>query len=340
MRIIKFYFLILFSVLLAATACSDLKNDLSSPQAVSVHGVDVQNSSAGTFHGRILTSQGLNQCQECHARDFSGGTAHVSCATDQCHKGIIVHKPGIVDAASPDFHATYLKNKLYDLTPCIQCHGANYSGGITSPTCNTCHSNPGGPEACNSCHGDTSDPSKTAPPRALTGATAITDPKVGAHSLHLFNTVEGRTAECNDCHVVPARLASPGHIGADNKAEVVFLSNKTGIGSQPGVYDFTTNKCSNTYCHGNFELSKASSEYQFVYTADKIGGLKKQVTWNQIDGTQTTCGSCHGLPPAGHVAYSMSTCTVCHQGVIDDKGKIIGATKHINGKVNVFDLEY
>jgi predicted CxxxxCH...CXXCH cytochrome family protein len=318
-----------------------LKNDLSSPESISVHGKDVQNSSAAMFHGRILTTKGLDLCRECHARDFSGGTAKVSCATNQCHKGIIIHKPGILESTSPDFHATYLKNQLWDLSQCSQCHGADYSGGTASPTCNTCHSNPGGPEACNTCHGDFTDPAKIAPPRALNGATLVTNPKVGAHTIHLFSAAKkGHSAECNDCHVVPARLTSPGHIGNDGKAEVVFLSTKTGIGSQAGAYDFNTNKCSNTYCHGNFELSKATSQYGFVYSADKMSGLKKQVTWTQIDGTQTACGSCHGLPPTGHVAYAINTCVVCHQGVIDNKGNITNTSLHINGKVNVFDLEY
>lgn len=340
MRIIKFYFPFSLLVLLAVTSCSDLKNDLSSPEAISVHGRDVQNVSANTFHGRILTTQGLDQCRGCHARDFSGGTAKVSCATNACHKGIVVHKPGIVDNTSPDFHVAYLRSQLWDLSQCSQCHGANYTGGTASPACTTCHPYPGGPEACNTCHGDLSDPAKIAPPRALNGAIAVSDPKVGAHSKHLYNTVQGSVTACADCHVVPTRLTSPGHIGNDYKAEVSFLTSKTGIGSTTAVYDFNTNKCSNTYCHGNFELSKASSKYQFVYSAEKMGGLNKQVTWTQIDGTQTACGSCHGLPPAGHVVYSMSTCTVCHQGVIDDKGKIVNTSLHINGKVNVFDLEY
>ncbi len=340
MRIIKIYILILSFPLLVLVSCSDLKSDLASPEAVSIHGQDVQNHSSTTFHGKILTTEGLNQCRGCHSHDFSGGTAQVSCATAQCHKGINVHKPGILDSSSPDFHAVYLKNQVWDLAQCSQCHGANYNGGAASPTCNTCHPHPGGPEACNTCHGDLSDPSKIAPPRALNGVTAITDPKIGAHTKHLFGPVVGNSALCGDCHIVPARLTTTGHLGTDGKAEVVFPANKTGIGSTAGVYDFTSNKCSNTYCHGNFELSKATSLYQFAYTAEKMGGLKKEVLWTKIDGTQTTCGSCHGLPPAGHVVYSMSTCATCHQGVIDIQGKIIDLTKHINGKVNVFDLEY
>lgn len=340
MRNIKFYLLFLSLTLLAVTSCSDLKDGLSAPETISVHGKDVMNINASAFHGRVLTAQGLNQCRQCHSNDFSGGTAKVSCATGNCHKGITVHKAGILDTSSPDFHAAFIKGRVWDLTQCSQCHGANYTGGMVSPACTACHTNPGGPEACNTCHGDFNNPQKIAPPRALNGAVATSAPQVGAHSKHLYDAVNGHVTACNECHNVPSKLTSPGHIDNNGKAEVLFLTNKTAIGSAAGTYDFTTSKCSNTYCHGNFELSKSASQYQFIFTADKMSGLKKQVTWNQVDGTQTACGSCHGLPPAGHTAYSINTCSVCHQGVVDNKGKIINASMHMNGKVNVFGTEY
>jgi len=340
MRNIKFYLLVLPLILLAVVSCSDLKDNLSAPDKVSVHGTDVLNSSADMFHGRILTDQGFDQCRQCHARDFSGGTAGVSCATSSCHKGIVVHKPGISNPASADFHGTYIKNQGWDMTLCSQCHGSTYGGGLVSPSCKDCHTNPGGPEACNTCHGDFSNPSKIAPPNGINGETSTSSPKVGAHSKHLYDAVNGKVTACTECHIVPSKLTSAGHIDGNNKAEVYFLTNKTGIGSVAGSYDFNSFKCANTYCHGNFELSKASSNYQFIYSADKMTGLKKEVVWTVQDGTQTACGTCHGLPPTGHISYSMNTCTVCHQDVIDAKGKISNPALHMNGKVNVFGLEY
>lgn len=340
MRNIKFYLPVFFLPILFTAACSDLKDGLSSPQAVSVHGTDVQNLNAAAFHGRILTAQGFDQCRECHASDLSGGTAKVSCSTSNCHKGITVHTTGILDTASVNFHGNYIKEHIWDLSLCSQCHGETYSGGITSPSCNTCHIDTGGPEACNTCHGDFNDPSKIAPPRALDGTTLVSSPKVGAHSIHLFTAYFGKVTSCGECHSVPSKLTSSGHIDNDGKAEVQFLNSKTGIGSAASSYSYTTSKCTNTYCHGNFELSKSSSSYQFIYSSDKMSGLKKEMLWTNIDGTQTTCGSCHGLPPEGHVTYAINTCVVCHQGVVDSKGKITDASKHINGKVNVFGIEY
>lgn len=340
MRNIKFFLLILPFILLGFVSCSDLKDNLSSPDVISVHGTDVLNSSADKFHGRILTAQGFDECRQCHARDFSGGTAKVSCSTSNCHKGIVIHKPGILNPASAEYHTNYIKSQVWDLSQCSVCHGTTYGGGLSSPSCNTCHTNPGGPEACNTCHGDFSNPLKIAPPRAVNGETSPLSPKVGAHDIHLYNAVNGKVTDCSECHVVPTKLTSAGHLDNDGKAEVRFLTNRTGITTAAGTYSFTSNKCSNTYCHGNFELTKAASSYQFIYSSDKMGGLNKEVTWTQQDGRQTACGTCHGLPPAGHVTYAISTCTVCHQGVVDNKGKISDPSLHMNGKVNVFGLEY
>ncbi len=58
--------------------------------------------------------------------------------------------------------------------------------------------------------------------------------------------------------------------------------------------------------------------------------------WNQVDGSQAECGSCHGLPPTGHQASTLTACVNCHIGVVDNQGNIIDKTKHINGVKNVF----
>ncbi len=50
-----------------------------------------------------------------------------------------------------------------------------------------------------------------------------------------------------------------------------------------------------------------------------------------MDGTQAKCGTCHGLPPTGHIAAPITSCYLCHQGVVDEMGNIIDKDKHING---------
>ncbi|MDP4196679.1 MAG: hypothetical protein Q8940_16615, partial [Bacteroidota bacterium] len=63
--------------------------------------------------------------------------------------------------------------------------------------------------------------------------------------------------------------------------------------------------------------------------------------WTQVDGSQAACGTCHGLPPKGHIGYPnnlpVTACgnSGCHSGVVDINGNIIDKNKHINGAINV-----
>ncbi len=66
-------------------------------------------------------------------------------------------------------------------------------------------------------------------------------------------------------------------------------------------------------------------------------GNNSAVIWNKVDDTQAQCGSCHGLPPTGHVDFGgLTTCVNCHQGVVNGQGQITNSGKHINGVINVF----
>ena len=56
-----------------------------------------------------------------------------------------------------------------------------------------------------------------------------------------------------------------------------------------------------------------------------------------IQSLSAVCGSCHGLPPTGHIAATLTGCGICHGSVVDTEGNIIDKTKHINGQVNVFE---
>jgi hypothetical protein len=178
-----------------------------------------------------------------------------------------------------------------------------------------------------------------APPRDLSGNTLTTFKGVGAHTNHLYNNVLGSKVECETCHTVPQTLTSAGHIDGSLPAEVnlkgLAIINVAGN----AIYNYTTTTCANTYCHGNFEFDKNSADitHQFVYSASKIEGNKRSVIWNKVDGSEAACGTCHGLPPVGHIDYGgLSTCVSCHTGVVDAQGNIIDKTKHINGVINVF----
>lgn len=194
-------------------------------------------------------------------------------------------------------------------------------------------------DACNSCHGDISDPTRISPPRAINGSTSKDYAGVGAHVKHLYENEIGADIQCSTCHVVPSSVYESGHLGFDNKAELFFGGLAVVQGVSP-AYDFENNTCANTYCHGNFVFYKDSSQYPQFYTATAMRGNNFLVKWNQFDdsGSQAKCGSCHGIPPSGHLnlPYTVNQCGWCHTGIVDDKGNIIDRSKHINGVINVF----
>ncbi len=330
--------LLVITVVLGAItySCSDIRNDVTTPSKIGVHGASVMDQGSTSFHGIKVKESGLNSCRQCHSANFSGGTAGVSCATSNCHPAIDVHQTGIKDTASANFHGKFIAANNWNLQLCSSCHGKDYAGGIASPSCKTCHTSSAGPEACNTCHGDFNNPSVIAPPKDADRSSNTNDPGVGAHTTHLYNVkIAPNNVACTECHVIPQSYSSPGHINPDGKAKLVFgtIANS---GVSNASYDYTTNKCSNTYCHGNFAFSKSSSQYPYFYTADKIEGNNFSPKWNEVDSTQAACGTCHGLPPTGHVYSDLTGCAVCHIGVVDEHGKIIDKTKHMNGKINVF----
>ena len=305
--------------------------------AISVHQNGIVDQASPNFHGKNPLTKNFADCQPCHGDNYAGGTLSPSCVT--CHAGIAVHKEGIINPSSPDFHGKFIANAGWNLQNCSQCHSENYSGGLQSPTCLTCHNQPNGPEACNTCHGDFNDPNKIAPPQDLSGNTLTTFKGVGAHSNHLYNNVLGSEVKCQTCHTVPQSFTSAGHIDGSLPTEV----NLKGLAiiniASNANYNFSNVTCSNTYCHGNFEFQKDSaySGYQFVYTGTRIEGNRRSVIWNKVDGSELVCGTCHGLPPTGHLDFGgLSTCANCHSGVVNAQGQIIDQAKHINGVKNVF----
>jgi len=237
---------------------------------------------------------------------------------------ISIHGEGFLDPISSNFHAKIVRTKNYDLQLCQSCHGADYSGGTTGQSCNTCHNKPAGPENCTTCHGAVN----AAPPKDLADNVSPTFRGVGAHQKHLLGGIIGAAVSCKECHSVPAKLSSPGHIDATSLAEVRFDTSSVFFTSA-GSYNATNVSCANTYCHGNFS-----------------GGNSLTVTWNGTSSTVTECGSCHGdvtkttlkekaFPKTGHTfAAITSDCSTCHGAVVNSSMAIIDPSKHVNGRIN------
>ena len=160
------------------------------------------------------------------------------------------------------------------------------------------------------CHGaDTSN----APPKSISGAMETTATAVGAHQAHLNPAPSWHLkVACADCHVVPSEVGSPGHMDGDNKAEVTFST-------RAGTSSWTGTTCTSG-CHG-------SSAW---------GGTNAIPTWTLVDGSQSTCGSCHGAPPpAPHPTGS--NCATCHPTMEENSLSFRDPDSHIDGKVDLVD---
>jgi predicted CxxxxCH...CXXCH cytochrome family protein len=246
---------------------------------------------------------------------------------------IRIHPDEWMQVTSSKFHGRFIRRTGWNLDQCKVCHGSDYRGGISKMSCYSCHNSPGGPEACNTCHGN---PANSAPPRDLENNFSTGSRGVGAHQSHLTESAFRKAIKCSECHIVPEDYRSPGHIFDDetpNIAEVIFndslsrIITADTIKPQP-MWDPVTLTCSGTYCHGYF----------------KNGNLSNAPKWNVVDGTQASCGTCHGLPPRGtHPAVSSTSCAqICHSDVVDEvegQLRIKDKTRHINGKLNLFGQE-
>ncbi|MGB8932876.1 MAG: CxxxxCH/CxxCH domain-containing protein [Anaeromyxobacteraceae bacterium] len=195
-----------------------------------------------------------------------------------------------------------------------------------------------GRPVCQRCHGGTNG--NAAPPASVNGATATTDVKVGAHQAHL---VAGRLrgpVPCGECHVVPADMqqheAGIAAVAAGTAQRVVFgpLAER---GSPVAAWSPSTERCSNTYCHG------ATLGH---------GGTNHEPAWTIVDAghSEAACGTCHGFPPvnASHpvvtIGFPLTSdpCVGCHSqtvtGVIDASGFPtidVAGGKHIDGMISV-----
>jgi predicted CxxxxCH...CXXCH cytochrome family protein len=131
----------------------------------------------------------------------------------------------------------------------------------------------------------------------------------------------------------------PGHVDTDPPAEVAISGGlaapkPAGRYGEP-AYDYQSNTCANTFCHGAWEVSKTSApaEAQFAYTGEVMTGANFSPVWTGDD-AETECGTCHGLPPPGHVAADLDDCGFCHSGIVDLDGTISDLDLHINGRIN------
>lgn len=274
---------------------------------------EVSDAIAGDASSRLLTTLDPASADDAH-RQFAGVFPEVRSWVVDCNVSYVtssIHRPGILDPASGDFHGKLIQGQKYDFKVCQSCHGQDFSGGTSGVSCLTCHAD--GPTACSTCH----------------GAIAAD----ASHGRHLGGGPLGKTYDCSECHVVPKTYTDVGHIFLGDgsldppPAEVTFASTSTAAQTPAGdtraaapAYDAATHTCSNVYCHGAILNDNAGSNTHPTWTAPGTG--------------QADCGTCHGLPP-NHT--NLTTCVSCHPTVVDGTQKIIAPAKHIDGQIEFAD---
>ncbi|WP_242360250.1 CxxxxCH/CxxCH domain-containing protein [Anaeromyxobacter sp. SG17] len=248
------------------------------------------------------------------------------------------HQNGRVDPADVSFGhpANYLaehsSDAIRDIRRCAECHGASYDGGFAQVSCNGCHGVIGfarWQSNCTFCHG-TRDTAFTldrlaeaAPPGSVAGATATTDPGVGAHQKHLGNgSVLSNGFQCQTCHPVGGSLD---HLTGKAEVTFEFLPLASAGGATPAFTE-GTQTCS-VYCHG----------------ATLAGGTATSPRWTQA---LTSCDSCHGIPPASgyHATHAAKvTCAECHVGYTNtsvDKDTHVNGVRDVNEVIIGADLSH
>ncbi len=236
------------------------------------------------------------------------------------------HADGWADPLSDAFHGIKIRATNFDLTNCHSCHGDDLQGTAEVAGCSTatCHTAEAGVYACDNCHGFLdSDPF-----RDVAGQTSTDSVTVGVHTSH-YASLHGITSNvsCSSCHVVPDAALAAGHIDESPRAEVTFDTLATAVhaGALDPTWNRSTATCANTFCHGNFIFNAVTgNDSLWNWTTPASGEL---------------CGTCHGLPPAGHITYAEGTScglSFCHNGVVnlDNAGNYVIAdpARHINGR--------
>ncbi|MBI4821924.1 MAG: CxxxxCH/CxxCH domain-containing protein [Deltaproteobacteria bacterium] len=221
-----------------------------------------------------------------------------------------------------------------DPIPCGGCHGLPPPAPHPeSDRCETCHDPVAGRNktiverrrhgdgvldvvdgaACFGCHGSGSN---SAPPRDLDGASDPSLTTVGSHQEHLSGGQFSRPVECEDCHLVPAQLDSPGHVDSERPAELFFGELARADGALP-AWNRTDGTCANSYCHG----------------ATLEGATRSSPIWTDL-ASPAECGACHAVPPASpHPANER--CELCHLPTAGPNKSIANRATHVNGIVEV-----
>ncbi len=225
------------------------------------------------------------------------------------------HPPGFDEQ---DVHG--LAAKLQEET-CVECHGADLTGGDVGVSCDSCHPKDWRTD-CVFCHGGV-DTLEGAPPRDIDGETDVATISFPAHTDHVTTDIHGAYG-CAQCHDTPTDVLTPGHLFLGDVtpavAEVQFGEGLSAAGT------YTGGTCSNLYCHGNGQSNNGS-----VTAATG----------------SDDCDACHAAVWSGEDAWDEMSdehdkhleegivCGSCHSAVVSGGSTIIDPTLHVDGALSV-----
>ncbi|NWF89240.1 MAG: hypothetical protein HXY50_07215 [Ignavibacteriaceae bacterium] len=296
-RIITLIYIV-FITSLVLIGCSELENNLTSVAKPGIHGEGVLNVNSPNFHGNYFDKLKFKDCQNCHAKNFQGGLTPVNCADANCHPAVKIHAnmAGVNDQTSSNFHGRYLlKNSLSD---CQQCHGDNFAGGLSSPSCVSCHSS------------------------ISVHKAGLTDPS--SANFHGKNTLSGNFANCQSCHGdnFTGGISSPSCTSCHSAITV----HKTGINDPNsanfhGKYPIPNGFADCQGCHGsNFSGGNLSPSCATCHSAINVhkAGILNPASAEfhgkyQLTNGFSDCQSCHGEDFSGGTLSP--SCRTCHSTI-------------------------
>ncbi len=186
---------------------------------------------------------------------------------------------------------------------------------------------------CDACHGNDET---GAPPRALDGGTATSQPGVGAHTRHLEGGLTTRPVDCTTCHAVPAMPVTAQH--PDGVVQVT-CDTACHFGAPPEWTASLAPGCAG--CHGAPPPPPhpAATQCALCHPAVSADTRMRHVDGQLDMAMPTSCDGCHGdstspAPDAGaHRAHVIGRgfarvvqCEECH--VVP---QTVLAPGHVNG---------
>lgn len=196
-----------------------------------------------------------------------------------------------------DWVHTHKASAQANITSCAECHGADYSGGISKVSCTsptavsgfTCHATSPAVNltGCVSCHGG--------PPSGPFGSNdPVSAPnRQFAHTTHTgVLTQIGVTGKaiCDTCHL-NAGSGTAGHAKADlaggRSSATVNLSPAFNSNAAVATFDKAVNVCSNVSCHGGQVTPDWTGQPTLAWPTGAIDIVAG------VNGDNSVCLGCH-----------------------------------------------